>query len=51
MKLLFYTEKLAKKIMFYDNIAKQSLNIMQTNPFFKPRNITLVWVEENKSNS
>ncbi|MBP3925001.1 hypothetical protein J6E39_07155 [bacterium] len=48
MKLLFYTEKLAKKIMFYDNIAKQSLDMMRSNPFFKPRNITLVWVENDR---
>ncbi len=46
MKLLFYTEKLAKKIMFYDTIAKQALSAMQQNPFFKPRPVTIVWVEE-----
>lgn len=46
MKLLNYTEKLAKKILFYDKIAKQSLKNMTTNPFFKTGIKTIVWVED-----
>lgn len=49
MKLLSYTEKLTKKILFYDSIAKQGLFNMQTNPFFIKKPITIVWVEDEKS--
>lgn len=48
MNLLFYTEKLRKKIKFYDDIAKKGLNEMQSNPFFRPKNITIVWIEEER---
>ncbi|MBQ2611868.1 hypothetical protein IJF81_05705 [bacterium] len=46
MKLLNYTEKLAKKIQFYDNIAKESLKKMTTNPFFKKYKTTIIWITE-----
>ncbi|MCI1273375.1 MAG: hypothetical protein LKG27_02950 [Clostridiaceae bacterium] len=49
MKLLNYTEKLTKKILFYDSIAKQGLFNMQTNPFFIKKPITIVWIEDEKS--
>lgn len=47
MKLLNYTEKLAKKISFYDELAKQSLKTMQSNPFFKPKSITIIWIDDD----
>lgn len=49
MNLLEYTKKLSEKIKFYDSIAQNTLFGMHTtNPFAKPINVTIVWVEENK---
>jgi|GEM_PF-978335 len=47
MNLLSYTKKLSEKIKFYDTIAKKPSDMWMTNPFAKPVNITIVWVEEN----
>lgn len=49
MNLLLYTKKLAKKIKFYDSMAQNSY-FTTSNPFAKPKNITVVWIEE-KDNS
>lgn len=50
MNLLAYTKKLSEKIKFYDSIAKTTYpGIHMTNPFAKPVNITIVWVDENCS--
>ena len=45
INLLSYTKKLSDKIKFYDKISEEPVNIF--NPFAKPVNITVVWVEEN----
>lgn len=45
MNLLDYTKKLSEKIKFYDSIAKNSY-CFGVNPFAKPVNITVVWVED-----
>ena len=47
MNLLSYTKKLSEKIKLYDTIAKKASDMHMTNPFAKPINITIVWVEEN----
>lgn len=47
MKFLDYTKKIAEKIRFYDDIAKNAYsNINMTNPFAKPVAVTIVWVED-----
>ena len=48
MNLLRYTKKLAKKIRFYDSIA-QNPYFSVNNPFAKPKNVTVVWIEDDKS--
>ncbi len=53
MNLLDYTKKLSEKIKFYDSIAQNRFTgINMTNPFAKPINITVIWVEDdfNKPN-
>ena len=45
MNLLDYTKKLSEKIKFYDAIAK-SPHFGMKNPFSKPLNITVIWVED-----
>ena len=45
MNLLDYTKKLSEKIKFYDEIAK-SPHFGMKNPFAKPQNITIIWVED-----
>lgn len=44
MNLLDYTKKLSEKIKFYDEIAKITYGMR--NPFAKPVNVTIVWVEK-----
>lgn len=46
MNLLAYTKKLSEKISYYDKLTKNRyMNISITNPFAKPVNLTIVWVE------
>lgn len=46
MKLLDYTKKLTDKIKYYDTIAKTTL-FSAYNPFAKPINLTIVWIEDD----
>ena len=47
MNLLDYTKKLSEKIKFYDSIAQNPFcSISMSNPFARPVNITIVWVED-----
>ena len=46
MNLLDYTKKLSAKIKFYDSIAQNPF-LHMTNPFAKPINITVVWVDDS----
>ncbi len=46
MNLFEYTKKLSEKIKFYDSIA-QIPPAKMTNPFAKPINVTIVWVEDD----
>ncbi|MDR1168049.1 MAG: hypothetical protein LBK53_04050 [Heliobacteriaceae bacterium] len=43
INLLSYTKKISEKIRFYDALLKKTA----ANPFAKPVNITIVWVEED----
>ena len=45
MNLFNYTKKLSEKIKYYDEIAKTPFFGMK-NPFAKPQNITVIWIEE-----
>jgi len=48
MNLLNYTKKLYEKINFYDRILKpKNFDKNMTNPFSKPLNVTIIWVENN----
>lgn len=48
MNLLTYTKKLYEKINFYDKILKpRNFDINMSNPFAKPLNITIIWVEND----
>lgn len=49
MNLLEYTKRLSEKIKFYDSIAKNPFFGI-SNPFAKPINFTIVWIEEEKDN-
>ena len=49
MNLFEYTKKLSDKIRFYDSIAQNSFPHI-VNPFAKPINITIVWVENDCEN-
>lgn len=56
MNLLSYTRKIAEKINFYDEIAKNALSDFAiANPFIpqppqQPVNITIIWIDgENES--
>lgn len=46
MNLFDYTKKLSEKIKFYDSLAQNTFSNIH-NPFAKPVNITIVWVEED----
>lgn len=51
MNLFDYTKKLSEKIKFYDSIAQNAFSgIHMTNPFAKPINITIIWVEDDCDN-
>jgi hypothetical protein len=47
MNLFNYTKKLSQKIKFYDEITKFPYFGVK-NPFAKPLNITVIWVENEK---
>ena len=50
MKFLEYTKKLYEKVAYYDSFTKREKS-MHTNPFARqPQNITVIWVNEEKSN-
>ncbi len=50
MNLLEYTKQLSEKIKFYDSFAKPPFSqINLTNPFAKPINITIIWIEDDKN--
>ena len=52
MNLLFYTEKKKKKINAFDKIAQNPyLTKSPQNPFCKPHNVTIIWVEKKKNKS
>lgn len=48
MNLLAYTKKLYEKINFYDKAAKNAYPNYSSNPFCKPVNVTIIWVEDKK---
>ena len=51
MNLFDYTKKLSDKIKFYDSIAQNTFSgIQMANPFAKPINITIIWVEDDSDN-
>ncbi len=51
MNLLAYTKKLYEKINAYDKIAKNPYTEKGSqNPFCKPQNITVIWIDK-KDNS
>ncbi len=46
MNLLNYTKKLSEKISYYDRLTRESArNFPMSNPFAKPVNLTVIWVE------
>ena len=48
MNLLDYTKKLYEKIKVYDSIAQNTFcSVSMSNPFAKPVNITIIWVEDD----
>ncbi len=48
MDLLAYTKNLYKKICFYDKVLKnKNFDKNMTNPFVKPLNVTIIWVEND----
>ena len=52
MNLLSYTQKIAEKINFYDEIAKTALSSFGiSNPFIRntqqPINITIIWIDDD----
>ena len=52
MNLLFYTKQLYEKINAFDKIAQNSyLTKSPQNPFCKPHNVTIIWVEKKKNKS
>lgn len=45
INLLAYTKKLSEKIAYYDALPKREFMV---NPFAKPLNITIIWVDKEK---
>lgn len=46
MNLFAYTKKLSEKISYYDRLTREAKkNFSMTNPFAKPVNMTVIWVE------
>ena len=52
MNLLDYTKKLAEKVKFYDSIAQNNFWSVQhsINPFAKPMNVTIIWIDDEFEN-
>lgn len=51
MNLLAYTKKLYEKIYAFDKIAKNPyLEKGPTNPFLRPKNVTIIWVDKKDDN-
>lgn len=48
MNLLDYTKKLTEKIKFYDSIAQNTFFSVH-NPFAKPVNVTIIWIEDDNT--
>lgn len=47
MNLLAYTKKLYEQINMYDKIAKNPyLNKGPDNPFYQPKDITIIWIDK-----
>jgi len=49
MNLLNYTKKLYEKIKFYDKITRKSPDKYLSNPFARPVNLTVIWVENREN--
>ncbi|MBO8430156.1 hypothetical protein IAC76_02095 [Spirochaetes bacterium] len=50
MNLLHYTKKLYEKINKYDKMAQNPyLNKGPDNPFLRPKNFTIIWIEKNEN--
>lgn len=47
MNLFDYTRKISEKIRFYDSLIKET-SFKGYNPFAKPINLTIIWVENEK---
>ena len=46
MNLFNYTKKLSEKISYYDRLTREAKkNFSMSNPFMRPSNLTVVWVE------
>lgn len=45
MNLLNYTKKLSEKISYYDRLTREAKKFSMANPFAKPANMTVIWVE------
>ena len=46
MNLFNYTKKLSEKISYYDRLTREAKkNFLMSNPFMRPSNLTVVWVE------
>ena len=49
MNLLAYTKKLYEKISFYDKaFNRKNFDVNVTNPFARPLNVTVIWIEKDK---
>ena len=48
--LLNYTKMLAKKISYYDGVIDFNEKNHLFNPFYKPQNITIIWVDNPSEN-
>lgn len=49
MNLLNYTKTLYEKINAFDKMAQNPyMEKGPKNPFYKPENLTVIWVEEKK---
>jgi len=48
MSLFKYTKKISDRIKFYDEITKNPF-FGYSNPFSKPINLTIVWIEDEKN--
>ena len=49
--LFEYTEKIAKKIAYYDAIIDFTDESHWFNPFYKQPEVTVIWIEKNENNT